>query len=63
MRIEVKLDMDDLPYELADQCSHATLTRLILAIDENVCEQSFTENLIIQLQAALNEEERADGPI
>lgn len=56
-RIEIELDMEDLPYELAEQCNHATLLRFIETIDEQVCEQSFTEELIKRLTSTLVENE------
>lgn len=56
-KIEIELDMEDLPYGLADQLDHRALTHLILAIDEQVCERSFTEELVRRLQAALEEDD------
>lgn len=56
-KIEVELDLEDLPYELADQCDHRTLLNFIEAIDEQVCERSFTEELIKRLTNTLTENE------
>ena len=56
-KIEVELDWEDLPYELADQCDHRTLLNFIEAIDEQVCERSFTEELIKRLTNKLTENE------
>lgn len=55
-KIEVELDLEDLPYELADQCSHATLLKFIEAIDEQVCHRSFTEELIKRLTETIDED-------
>ena len=55
-KIEVELDLEDLPYELADQCTHRTLLKFIEAIDEQVCERSFTEELIERLAMTLEDE-------
>jgi phage tail tube protein FII len=52
-KIEVELDLEDLPYELAGQCDHRTLLKFIEAIDEQVCERSFTEELIERLTNTL----------
>lgn len=56
-KIEVELDLEDLPYELADQCDHRTLLKFIEDIDEQVCERSFTEELIERLTNTLMEDE------
>lgn len=56
-KIEIALDMEDLPCELADQCTHATLIKLIMEIDEQVCERSFTETLIKRLTQVLEEDD------
>lgn len=56
-KIEIELDMEDLPYELADQCTHRTLLKFIEAIDEQVCERSFTEELVKRLTETLMEDE------
>jgi phage tail tube protein FII len=56
-KIELELDLEDLPYELADQCTHRTLLKFIADIDEQVCERSFTEKLIERLTMTLEEGE------
>jgi hypothetical protein len=55
MRFEFEMDLEDLPIDMADQCHHSTLLKFVTELDEQVCERSFTEELIRRLQAALEE--------
>lgn len=57
LTLEVQIDLEDLPYELADRCTHNTLLKLIEDIDEQVCERSFTEELIKRLTKTLEEDD------
>lgn len=56
-RIEMEVDLEDLPYELADQCTATALLKLIMGIDEQVADRWFTETLIKRLRASLEEDD------
>jgi len=54
--LPVELDLDHLAFTLAREVSNDDLIKLIKAIDDNVCEYEFTEELLKMFQGVIDKE-------
>ena len=57
--LPVELDLHHLAFTLAREVSNDDLIKLIKAIDDNVCEYEFTEELLKMFQGVIDKENEA----